>query len=163
MFQCIEIPKHWRLSLFRCETFINFLWLLVFRHDRERHTQFLLCWLFLHRSSVNPNWTLDPESRSPLTDPTNARASRSPQTVPALPSFIYLKSLLLFKITKIPSPSLPGMTSFTPQSRFLSGVFIMTFVIAMSSAHERELYSMCAPAPALSRIVLSLTKPNDTI
>ena len=60
------------------------------------------------------------------------------------------------KITKIPSPSLPGLTSFTPQSHFISGVFIMTFVIVTSSARERELYSMCAPARALS-----LTKPND--
>ena len=33
-----------------------FLWMcmyLVFRHE-ERETQFLLCWLFLHRPSVNP-------------------------------------------------------------------------------------------------------------
>ena len=46
---------------------------------------------------------------------------------------------------------------------FLSGVFIMTFVIVTSSARERELYSMCAPERALSQIVLSLTKPNDKI
>ena len=39
----------------------------------------------------------------------------------------------------------------------------MTFVIVTSSVHERELHSMCAPARALSRIVLSLTKPNDKI
>ena len=54
------------------------------------------------------------------------------------------------KITKIPSPSL---TSFTPQSHFLSVVFIMTFVIVTSSTREHELHS----------IVLSLTKPNDKI
>ena len=39
----------------------------------------------------------------------------------------------------------------------------MTFLIVISSAHERELYSMCAPAPALSQIVQSSTKPNDEI
>ena len=39
----------------------------------------------------------------------------------------------------------------------------MTFVIVTSSAHERELHSICAPARALSRIVLILTKPNDKI
>ena len=44
---------------------------------------------------------------------------------------------------------------------FLSGVFIMTFVIVISSAHERELYSISAPA--LNRIVQSPTKPNDKI
>ena len=31
---------------------INFFWFLVFRHE-ERETQFLLCWLSLHCSSVN--------------------------------------------------------------------------------------------------------------
>ena len=42
------------------------------------------------------------------------------------------------KITKIPSPSFPGMMSFTPQSHFLSGASIMTFVIVTPSARERE-------------------------
>ena len=37
----------------------------------------------------------------------------------------------------------------------------MTFVIVTSSARECELHSMCAPARALSRIVLCLTKMND--
>ena len=42
--------------------------------------------------------------------------------------------------------------------------FIMTSVIITSSPREREhLRSMCAPARALSRIVLSLTKPKDKI
>ena len=40
----------------------------------------------------------------------------------------------------------------------------MTSVIVTSSPREREhLRSMCAPTRALSRIVLSLTKPNDNI
>ena len=40
----------------------------------------------------------------------------------------------------------------------------MTYVIVTSSAREHEhLHSMSAPARALSRIVLSLTKPNDKI
>ena len=42
-------------------------------------------------------------------------------------------SLLFSKIIKIPSPSLPGM-SFTPQSHFPSGDFIMTSVIVIFSA-----------------------------
>ena len=51
-----------------------------------------------------------------------------------------------------------------PQSHFPSGVFIMTSVIVTSSVHKHEhLHSMCALARALSRIVLSLTKPNDKI
>ena len=39
----------------------------------------------------------------------------------------------------------------------------MTFVIVVSSARERELYSMGAPAPAPSRIVQNPTKLNDKI
>ena len=44
MFRCIEIPKHWRLSLVQVR---NVYWLLEFslRHE-ERETQFLLCWPF---------------------------------------------------------------------------------------------------------------------
>ena len=76
---------------------------------------------------------------------------------PVATSWIGLTAFL--KNHQISSPSLPSMTSFTPQSYFLSGVFIMTFVIVISSAHERELYSMCAPA----LIVQSPTKPNDKI
>ena len=97
-------------------------------------------------------------------------ASRRPQTGLASSSFksqlaspSFRSQLLFFKITKNPSPSLPGMTSFTSQSHFPSGVFIMTSVIVTSSAHEREQHSMCTPARALSQIVLSLTKPNDKI
>ena len=79
------------------------------------------------------------------------------------PSQSQISTDVIFEIPKNLSPSLPGMTSFTPQSHFLSGVFIMTFVIVISSAHEHELYSMCAPAPALSQIVQSPTKLNDKI
>ena len=40
----------------------------------------------------------------------------------------------------------------------------MTSVTVTSTPHEREhLRSMCAPTYALSRIVLSLTKPEDKI
>ena len=53
MFTCIGIPKHWRLSVVQVRNVYYLFWLIVFRHE-ERETQFLLCWLFLHRSSVNP-------------------------------------------------------------------------------------------------------------
>ena len=65
-----------------------------------------------------------------------------------------------FQITKNLSPSFPGMTSFTPQSHFLSGVFIITFVIVISSAHERELYSMCVGT--CTRTKPNSSKPNQT-
>ena len=51
-----------------------------------------------------------------------------------------------------------------PQFHFLSGGFIMTSVIVTSSLCEREhLRSMCALTRALSRKVLSRTKPKDKI
>ena len=78
-------------------------WLLGFSTRRERKTQFLLCWLFLHRSSVNPNWTLSPESKSQLTDPTNARASRSPQTGLASSSFKSQLTAFFQKSPKFPA------------------------------------------------------------
>ena len=49
-----------------------------------------------------------------------------------------IPQLDFFQNHQILSPSLTGRTSFNPQSHFLSGVFIMTFVIVISSAHEHE-------------------------
>ena len=37
---------------FSCTERLLTSWLLIFRHE-ERETKFLLCWLFLHRPSVN--------------------------------------------------------------------------------------------------------------
>ena len=48
---------------FRYEMFINFFWLLVFWY-KKRKTQFLLCWLFLHRLSVNPPAELSAQSQN---------------------------------------------------------------------------------------------------
>ena len=61
-----------------------------------------------------------------------------------------------FKNHQIPRPSLPGMTSFTPQSYFPSQVFIMISVIVISSAHERELFS------CVHQHVPNSSKPNQT-
>ena len=96
-----------------------------------------------------------------LTVPTSPTVNSPSWTGPAQSQ---MSTNVFFEITKNLGPSFPGITSFTPQSHFLTGGFIMTFVIVISSAHERELYSMCAtPALALSRIVQSPTKPNDKI
>ena len=123
-------------------------WLLGFQHEeRERHNFYYAdC-----SSSVS----------SQLTDPTNAHAPRSKQ-LDSLRSKSQLTAF--FKIAKNPSPSLPGMRSFTSPVYFLSGVFIVTSVIVTSSPCEREhMRSMCASTRALSRKVLSLTKPKDKI
>ena len=94
-------------------------WLLVFRHE-ERETM--------------------------MTVPTSPTVNSPSWSGPAQSQ---ISTNVFFEITKNLSHSLPGMTSFTPQSHFLSGVSIMTFVIAISSAHERVLYSICA-APILA-------------
>ena len=99
---------------------------------RERHNFYYADGSYITHNQL-PSWTARPRVKSQLT--------------------------AFSKITKNLSPLLPGMASFTPQSYFLSGVFIMTFVIDISSARECELYSLCACA--LSRIVQSPTKPND--
>ena len=48
---------------------------------------------------------------------------------------------LFFKIFKFSGPSLPGITSFTPQAISYLG-FIMTIVIVISFARKRKLYPM---------------------
>ena len=75
-----------------------------------------------------------------------------------------LNSLLLFKITKNPSPSLPGMTPFTSPVTFLTWGFysdICDCHILPVRAWTPAL--MSAPTHALSRKVLSITKPKDKI
>ena len=146
----------------RYETFINFFWLLDFGHE-ERDTQFWLCWLFLHRPSVNSPSEISVRVRISTHWPNKRAAHPEDHDWTSLAQVRISTNCFFFKNHQNSSPSLPGMTSFTTQSHFLSGVFIMTFVIVTFSAHERELHSMCAPAPAQSRIVLSLTKPNDKI
>ena len=100
--------KHWWLSWFKYETFIIFF-KFRFLTRGERDTQFFLCWLFVHRQ-LSTHWLNQ-----------RTRAHRSPwldwphpgPKINSLRPASNLNSLLLFKITKNPSPSLPGMTSFT--------------------------------------------------
>ena len=156
---------------FRYETFINFFWLLVFRHE-ERKTQFLLCWLFLLRSSVNSPAELSAQSQNlnSLAQQTRA-SSRRPQTGMASPRFEYQLASLrdrsqltaFFKNQQNSHPLASGHdVILTPVSFSISG-----FYYDICDCHilrEREhLHSVCAPARALSWIVLSLTKPNDKI
>ena len=115
MYRHMRNRKHWRLSVVQVR---NVYYFLTFSFSTRGETQFLLCWLFLNCPQSTPqlDWP-DPRVKSQLT--------------------------AFFKNHQILSPSLLGMTSFTSQSHFLSGVFIMTFVIVVSSARQRELNSMC--------------------
>ena len=132
---------------------------LGFPHE-ERETQFF----YADCSSI---------VSSQLTDPTNARAHPAihklhrPRPGPKNNSLRLspnLNSLLLFKITKNPSPSLPGMTSFTSPVLFSIWCFysdIWDCHILPARAWTPAL--MSAPTHALNRKVLSLTKPKDKI
>ena len=127
---------------------------------RERDTIFL-CWLFVHRQ-LSTHW---PNQRMCV--------PCSPQTGPALPKsekstrFVYVQistHCFFFKITKNPSPSLLGMTSFTSPVTFLIWGFyydILDYHILPEHAGTPAL--MSSPTHALSRKVLSLTKPKDKI
>ena len=120
-------------SWFRDETFITFF---KFRFstwgERERETQFF----YADCSSI---------ISSQLTDSTNAHTPQSTNWTGLAQvrkiNLLHLSpnhnSLLFFKFTKNPSPSLLGMTSFTSPVPFLSGVFIMKSVI-VKCARARE-------------------------
>ena len=116
---------------------------LGFRHEeRERHN--------FSMRTVRPSSALHS-----LTQPTRVRTSQSTnctglaqvRKINWLRLASNLNSLLLFKITKNPSPSLPGMASFTSQSHFLSGVFIVKSVIVTSSSRVREHLRSCVHLP----------------
>ena len=149
----VKHSKHWRLSLFRYETFITFLTFRFFDTTRERHT-------------ISTMLTVPSDS-------TTCGASRRPNwtglaQVQKTTRFVQPKistNWVFFK--NHPKSSAHRFRAWRhshPHSHFQSGVFIMTSVIVTSSPREREqLRSMCAPTRALSRIVLSLTKPKDKI
>ena len=155
MFTCIGIPKfakHWRLSLFRYETFITFM---TFRFSTRGE-----------RDTIFPMLTVP-------SDPTTRSVSRRPNW-PGLAQIRKPTRFVLVQISthcfffknhpKSSSHRFRAWRHSHSQSYFLSGVFIMTSVIITSSPREREhLRSMCAPTRVLSRIVLSLTKLKDKI
>ena len=115
--------------LFRYETFITFL-TLVFQHEeRETHNFYYAdCSYIAHSQPPQLDW--------------------------AGPAQSQISTNVFFKITKF---SAHRFRAFTPQSYFLSGGFIMIFVIVISSAHERELYSMCVHL----HYELNSSKPNQ--
>ena len=162
MFIRIGIRKTWNIDDFLgsgTKLLLPSLSLSFWHEERETHTIFL-CWLFAHRQ-LSTHW---PNQRT--------CAPRSPQTGLASPrlesqlasSKSKSQLLLFFKITKNPSPSLSGMTSFTSPVLFS----IWGFYCNICDCHilpERAWTPalMSAPTHALSWKVLSLTKPKDKI
>ena len=150
-FTCIGISKHWRLSWFR---YGNFITVLIFRFSTrgERDTQFLLCWLFVQRQ-LSTHW---PYKRARIPQQTTGLASPRFESL-LVSSSVKFQLTAFFKIPKNPSPSLPSMTSYTSPVLFP----IWGFYYDIYDCHilPARAWTMCAPTRALSRKVLSLTKP----
>ena len=130
--------------------FIDFFWLLVFRH-KERDTIFTILTLpsepTMRSASHRPNWTCLGSDLNPLCTASNLNSAFFFQNHP-----------------KSSAHRFQAWRHSHLQSNPLPRVFIMTSVIVTSSPREREhLRSMCAPTRALSWTVLSLTKPKDKI
>ena len=124
IFTCIGIPKHWRLSWFRYETFITFL---IFRFstrgERDTHN------FYYADCSIWPD-----------------NALRTPST--KLDSFRFKSQVTVFFFFKIPknlSPSLPCMTSFTSPLSFPIRCFYYNIIVTSSLREREHLHSMCAP------------------
>ena len=86
-------------------------WLLSFQHE-ERETQFLLCWLFhLTQQCAGIPKSTGLASPSPKINPLRPASDHNSSGLPGSESESQLTAF--FKIPKNPSPSFPGMTSFT--------------------------------------------------
>ena len=132
-------PKTMTTLLVQVQKFYYLLDFQVFDTRRERHNFYYAdC-----SSSVS----------SQLTDPTNVLAPHSKQ----LDSSTSTSQLtVFFKITKNPSPSLPGMTSFaSPVSFPIRGFYYDICDCHIPPCEREHLRSMCAPTRALSRKVLN--------
>ena len=148
----IGIPKHWRLSIVQVQ---NVYWLIEFSLSTqgERETQLLLCWPF-HLTQQTRGASHRPQLDS------SRPASNLNWPRPASD----LNKLRFFQNHQESQPIASGHDVICTPVSISIWVFIITSVIVTSSAHEREhLRSICVPARSLSRIVLSLTKPNDKI
>ena len=156
MFTCMGIPKHWRLLLFRYETFIKFFGLLVFRHE-EIETQFLQCWWFLHRLSVNSLVELSVQSQNlnSLTQQTHAYPIDHNWT--SLAQVRISTHCFFFK----KSPKFPAQRFWTWRHSYPGYISYLEFLLwyLWLSHPPRVSVNTCIN----SRTVLSLTKLNDKI
>ena len=118
IYRCREIRNTDDSPLFRYETFINFM-TFSFSTREQRHNFYDAdCSYIAHSQPFS--WT----------GPAQCQISTN---------FFFLNHQILCL-------SLPGMTSFTPQSYFLSRVFMMTFVIVILCARAWTVLNVCTPA-----------------
>ena len=131
--------------------------LLGLRHE-ERETQ-------LFMPTVRPTLnSLTQPTRVRTLQSTNSTGLAQVRKINTLRPASNLYTQLLFKITKNPSPTLPGMTSFTSPVHFpIWGFYCDICDCHILPARAWTPALMCAPTHALSRKVLSLTKPKDKI
>ena len=96
-----------------------------------RHISWCLRSQFISAGRDPKTSTLRLNGRIPQLSTTWQRIQFSASMVQSLPNWLF------FQILKFSGPSLPGMTSSTLESYFLSG-FIITMVIVISLACERK-------------------------
>ena len=151
--------KHWWLSWFRYETFITFFKFRFFNTRRVRQFFYADC------SSIVSTQLTDP-TKAPARTPqsTNWTGLAQVRKINSLRLSSNLNSPLLFKITKNPSPSLPGMTSFTSPVLFsIWGFYCDICDCHILPARAWTPTLMTGPTHALNRKVVSLTKLKDKI
>ena len=132
---CMSNTKHWRLSLFKYETFIHLTFSLLTRGEGERYTIFTMQTVPTSPTVNSPAGLPQPRVKSQLVS-----FSKSP---------------------KISAHHFHAWRHSHPSPISYLGFLLWHL---WSFVRKRELYSMCAaPAIAQSWIVQSPTKRNDKI
>ena len=170
MFICIGIQKHWRLSWFRYGTFITFL-TFSFSTREERDTIFTML-------TISTSFFSQPQLNS---RPSVRISTHWPNKRAAHPVVHHWTDLA--QVQKSTSPPGSNLNSLRPASDLNSLLFFKNHQNSLPIASGHDVifpiwgfyYDICdchilrvrvqagTPARALSRIVQSLTKPNDKI
>ena len=156
-FTCIRIPRNSDDALGSGSKVLLPSWLLGFRHEKERDTIFTML-------TVRPASALNSLTQQTRVHPAVNNWNGIAQIwIPT--RFVQSQISLLFsKYPRIPAHRFRAWRNSHPQSHFLSVFFyydICDCPILPACAWTPAL--MSAPTRALSRMVLSLTKPKDKI
>ena len=137
-------------------------WLLVFRHEeRETHTIFTMLTVPTSSFSQLPSWTLGPESKSQLTDPTHPVTHKldSPRFETRLAQRQISTDCFFQKSPKFPAHRFRVWRHLHPSLISYLGFLLWLWLLLWLSHPPRASVNACIN----SRTVLSLTKPNDKI
>ena len=145
IYKCREIPKYWRLSLVRVRNVYKLFLTFSFSTRGEKDTIFTMLTVPTSPTVNSPGELPGPGFKSQLSSPIVESQLASPR---------FKSQLTVFsKITKIPSTSLPGMTSFTPLSISYLGFQLWHLWLSHPLRTSVNTCTKC-------RTVQSLTKPN---